>query len=113
MAVERRLAGRRRLPTELPDTPGGMEAWSRNASELHVALRRIEGQTRGVQRMIEEGRPCDEVVRQVSAMRAAIDRFSHRLVASNLRACLDDVELAPELLDRLDRGLRALSEIRS
>ncbi len=85
----------------------------RNASELQVALRRVEGQARGVQRMIEEGRPCDEVVRQVSAMRAAIDRFSHRLVASNLRACLEDVELAPELLERLDRGLRALSEIRS
>ena len=85
----------------------------RDTSELLAALRRIEGQARGVQRMIEEGRPCDEVVRQVSAMRAAVDRFSHRLVASNLRACLDDTELGPELRDRLDRGLRALAEIRS
>jgi DNA-binding FrmR family transcriptional regulator len=85
----------------------------RNTSELLAALRRIEGQARGVQRMIEEGRPCDEVVRQVSAIRAAVDRFSHRLVASNLLACLDDADLAPELMERLDRGLRALSEIRS
>lgn len=82
-------------------------------SELLAALRRIEGQARGVQRMIEEGRPCDEVVRQVSAMRAAVDRFNHRLVASNLLACLEDAELGPELMQRLDRGLRALSEIRS
>lgn len=84
-----------------------------NTPELLNALRRIEGQTRGVQRMIEEGRSCDEVVRQVSAMRGALDRFSHRLVASNLRACLEDAELGPEMMRRLDHGLRALSEIRS
>ena len=85
----------------------------RNASELLKALRRIEGQARGVQRMIEDGRPCDEVVRQVSAMRGAVDRFNHRLVASNLLACVEDVELGPQVKHRLDRGLRALSEIRS
>ncbi|HSR26041.1 MAG TPA: metal-sensitive transcriptional regulator, partial [Candidatus Eisenbacteria bacterium] len=72
----------------------------RNAPDLLVALRRIEGQARGVQRMIEEGRPCDEVARQVSAMRAAVDRLNHRLVASNLRACLEDAELGPELMLR-------------
>ena len=84
-----------------------------NSPELLAALRRIEGQARGIQAMIEDGRPCDEVVRQVSALRAAADRFSHRLVASNLRACLDDAALGPEILQRLDHGLRALAEIRS
>ncbi len=85
----------------------------KDASTLLAALRRIEGQARGVQRMIEEGRPCDDVVRQVSAMRAAVDRFNHRLVASNLTACFEDAPLAPRLRHRLERGLRALSEIRS
>jgi DNA-binding FrmR family transcriptional regulator len=63
--------------------------------------------------MIEEGRSCDEVVRQLSAMRAAADRLNHRLVASNLRACLDDANLGPEVTERLAHGLRALAEIRS
>jgi CsoR family transcriptional regulator, copper-sensing transcriptional repressor len=85
----------------------------KDSSDLVKALRRIEGQARGVQRMIEEGRPCDEVVRQVSAMRGAVDRLNHRLVSSNLLACLEDVQLGPEIRHRLDRGLRALSEIRS
>lgn len=84
-----------------------------NSGELLKALRRIEGQARGIQRMIEEGRPCDEVVRQVSAMRGAVDRFNHRLVASNLSACLEDTDLGPQIKRRLERGLRALSEIRS
>jgi DNA-binding FrmR family transcriptional regulator len=85
----------------------------RNTSELLNALRRIEGQARGVQQMIEDGRPCDEVVRQVSAMRGAVDRFNHRLVASNLQACMEDAELGPQVKRRLHRGLRALAEIRS
>jgi CsoR family transcriptional regulator, copper-sensing transcriptional repressor len=84
-----------------------------NQPELLAALRRIEGQARGVQQMIEAGRPCDQVVRQVSALRGAVDRFNHRLVASNLRACLEDSELGPEMVQRLEHGLRALSEIRS
>lgn len=85
----------------------------RNEADLLAALRRIEGQARGVQRMIEEGRPCDEVVRQVSAMRGAVDRFNHRLVASNLQSCLADADLGPQIRQRLRRGLLALSEIRS
>lgn len=85
----------------------------REATELLKAMRRIEGQARGVQRMIEEGRSCDEVVRQVSAIRGAVDRFNHRLVASNLTACLEDADLAPQIRRRLEGGLRALSEIRS
>ena len=84
-----------------------------NQPELLAALRRIEGQARGVQRMIEDGSPCDEVVRQVSAIRGAVDRFNHHLVASNLRACLADAELRPEVRQRLDRGIKALAEIRS
>jgi DNA-binding FrmR family transcriptional regulator len=85
----------------------------RNAAELIKALRRIEGQARGVQRMIEEGQPCDQVARQVSAMGAAVDRFNHRLVASNLQACVEDAALGPRIKHRLNLGLRALSEIRS
>ncbi len=63
--------------------------------------------------MIEESRSCHEVVRQLSALRGAADRLNHRLVASNLRACLDDANLGPEIVQRLNRGLQALAEIRS
>jgi DNA-binding FrmR family transcriptional regulator len=83
------------------------------AAELIAALHRIEGQARGIERMIETGRPCEEVVRQISAMRNAADRLSHRLVASNLRACLSGAELAPAYKRRVEHGLSALAELRS
>lgn len=50
-------------------------------------LRRLEGQIRGVQRMLEEGQDCRDVVTQLSACKAALDRVGYRLVAAGMRHC--------------------------
>ncbi len=50
-------------------------------------LRRLEGQIRGVQRMIEEGEDCRDVVTQLSACKAALDRVGYRLVSAGMRYC--------------------------
>ena len=83
------------------------------AALLIKALRRIEGQARGVQAMINGGRECSEVVQQLAAMRNAVDRLSHRVVAANLRACLAEVEVPPHLRPKLERGLAALGGLRT
>ena len=81
--------------------------------DLIKALRRIEGQARGVQGMISGGRECAEVVQQLAAMRNAVDRVSHRVVAANLRACLAEVEVPSHLRPKLERGLAALGGLRT
>ena len=43
-------------------------------------LRRIEGQVRGLQRMIDEGKECEAVLMQLSAVRAALDRVGMFLI---------------------------------
>lgn len=83
--------------------------------DLHdflIALRRIEGQARGVQKMIATGRPCDEVIQQLGAMRAAIDRLGPRYIAANLRACLSDAVLLRGKQAEVEQGLAALAELR-
>jgi len=50
-------------------------------------LRRLEGQIRGVQRMIEDGKDCADVVTQLSACKAALDRVGYRLVVAGMRHC--------------------------
>jgi DNA-binding FrmR family transcriptional regulator len=45
-----------------------------------VALRRIEGQVRGLQRMIEEDRDCKEIISQIAAVRSALKRVGILLV---------------------------------
>jgi DNA-binding FrmR family transcriptional regulator len=51
-------------------------------------LRRAEGQMRGVQRLLEEGADCRDVVTQISAVQAALHRAGLRLMASGMRECI-------------------------
>ncbi|EST51803.1 hypothetical protein T458_25895 [Brevibacillus panacihumi W25] len=55
-------------------------------------LRRIEGQIRGVLRMMDEQKNCKEVVAQLSAVRNASDRAIAQIVAENLQRCLLEEE---------------------
>ncbi len=57
-------------------------------------LRRAEGQLRGIQRMLEEGADCKEVVTQLTAAQAALHRTGLRLMAAGMRYCLLDPERA-------------------
>ena len=54
-------------------------------------LRRIEGQVKGLQRMIGEERPCDDVLTQIMAVQAALDRVTKDLVEANMARCFDEL----------------------
>lgn len=62
--------------------------------DLLKRLRRVEGQVRGIQQMLLEGRDCRDVVTQLSAARKALDQAGFRLVASGLAYCLGNPEEA-------------------
>ena len=51
-------------------------------------VKRIEGQVRGILRMMEENKDCKEVITQLSAARTAIDRTIGVIVSSNLVECV-------------------------
>lgn len=51
-------------------------------------VKRIEGQLRGILRMMEENKDCKEVITQLSATRTAIDRTIGVVVSSNLVECV-------------------------
>ncbi|SFA80209.1 MULTISPECIES: metal-sensitive transcriptional regulator [unclassified Bacillus (in: firmicutes)] len=58
------------------------------SKEMKNRLKRLEGQVRGVIRMMEEGQHCKDVVTQLSAVRSAVDRSIGYMVAKNLEACI-------------------------
>ena len=62
--------------------------------DLLKRLRRIEGQVRGIQQMLVDGRECRDVVTQISAASKALDQAGFKLVASGLTYCLNDPERA-------------------
>lgn len=56
--------------------------------QLRDRLARIEGQVRGVARMVEEDRYCIDVLTQISAVQAALDRVALGLLDDHARHCL-------------------------
>ena len=62
--------------------------------EVRTRLRRVAGQVQGVERMLEEGRDCKEVVAQISAATKALEQAGFRLVAAGLTYCLENPEEA-------------------
>lgn len=61
-------------------------------------LRRIEGQIKGVLRMMEEEQDCKDIVTQLSASRAAIDRAIGVIVSNNLISCVQNKNISAENL---------------
>lgn len=60
-----------------------------NKGKLVNRLNRIEGQVRGVNRMIEEGRYCIDVLTQLQAIRAALVRVESEMLKDHLGHCIE------------------------
>lgn len=71
-----------------------MELTEDTVADLTKRLRRAEGQVRGVQQMLAEGRDCRDIVTQLSAVTKALDQAGFLLVAAGLTWCLSDPERA-------------------
>ncbi|GAC1336181.1 MAG: metal-sensitive transcriptional regulator [Candidatus Dormibacteria bacterium] len=72
------------------------------------ALSRLEGQVRGIKAMVDADRDCAEIIQQISAVRSALDMLGVRLVADNLRACVEEHEIPAADRVRMETALGAL-----
>jgi DNA-binding FrmR family transcriptional regulator len=73
-------------------------------------LRRAEGQLGAVIRMLEEGRACEDVVTQLMAVRAAVDRAAGELVMAHVEECV--ARLPPEQVkETVGRAVRMLGRL--
>lgn len=78
--------------------------------DLMNRLSRIEGQVRGVRRMVEEGAYCPDILIQVSAVNAALNSFNKVLLANHIRSCVanDIRDGKDETIDELVTTLQKL-----
>ncbi|WP_168916035.1 metal-sensitive transcriptional regulator [Microcella flavibacter] len=78
------------------------------AKRIANRLRRAQGQLAAVLTMVEEGRDCRDVITQLSAVSSAIDRAGFAIIASAMRDCLreDDVAAGEEAESSADRAVR-------
>jgi CsoR family transcriptional regulator, copper-sensing transcriptional repressor len=59
-------------------------------------LARVEGQIRGLQRMMEEGKDCEQILTQLAAVRSALDSVGINLISHHMKECLED-ELSAQI----------------
>ena len=77
------------MATSDTDTTHG---YTENREAVLKRLRRIEGQVRGVERMVEENRYCIDVVTQVTAIQAALDKVALELLSDHAAHCVVGAE---------------------
>jgi CsoR family transcriptional regulator, copper-sensing transcriptional repressor len=87
--------------------------YSATKEQLLARLRRVEGQVRGVERMVEDDRYCIDVLTQISAVQAALDKVALGLLDGHARHCVVDgraegtpEELTDELMAAVGRLMR-------
>lgn len=73
-------------------------------------LSRIEGQVRGIRKMVENDAYCVDILTQVSAVQAALNGFNRELLSNHIRTCvMDDIKNGnDEIVDELVQTLQKL-----
>jgi len=79
-------------------------------ADLIVRLRRIEGQVRGVQKMVESDRDCQEILQQLSAVRSALQNASLIFARRYALQCLHDPATAIDNEQLIDQLVTVLSK---
>jgi len=80
-----------------------------------VALRRIEGQVRGVQRMIEDHKYCINILNQIGAVKGALSRVAEKILRKHLEHCVTEAikgNSEKEKQEKLDEIVQLINQTR-
>ena len=91
-----------------PATP--TRGYTATKDQLLKRLRRIEGQVRGVEGMVEDDRYCIDVLTQISAVQAALDKVALGLLDQHARHCVMGAE-GDEQADKTDELMAAVGRL--
>ena len=98
------------MPTTDTTLTTPTRGYTATKDQLLKRLKRIEGQVRGVQGMVEDDRYCIDVITQISAVQAALDKVALGLLDEHARHCVmgaDDAEQA----DKTDELMAAVGRL--
>jgi CsoR family transcriptional regulator, copper-sensing transcriptional repressor len=93
----------------MTDTSPEARGYTATKDQLQKRLRRIEGQVRGIQGMVDEDRYCIDVLTQISAVQAALDKVALGLLDDHARHCVmsagedDRTDMTHELMAAVGR----------
>ena len=77
-----------------------------------TSLRRIEGQVRGVQQMIDDKRYCMDIVNQIKAIKSALSRVESKVLEKHLRSCVTQVLNKKEMEEKITELVKVFKQIK-
>ena len=90
-----------------------MASYEKDLDDILKRLRRIEGQVRGLQRMVSEGQYCVDVLTQISSVRRATEQVALIVLRDHIRGCVqesftdgDPEQSIEELVEAVERFLK-------
>ncbi|MFC5956610.1 metal-sensing transcriptional repressor [Streptomyces pratens] len=100
-------------PGIVTDHDHGIHGYHHEKQEHLKRLRRIEGQIRGLQRMVDEDVYCIDILTQVSASTKALQSFALRLLEEHLRHCVADAALkgGDEIDAKVEEATQAIARM--
>jgi len=95
------------------DHDRGIHGYHKQKDEHLKRLRRIEGQIRGLQRMVDEDVYCIDILTQVSASTKALQSFALQLLEEHLRHCVADAALkgGAEIDEKVEEATKAIGRL--
>ncbi len=90
--------------------PISTRGYTASKDQLLKRLRRVEGQVRGIEGMVEEDRYCIDVLTQISAVQAALDKVALGLLDEHARHCVMGAEGELQA-DRTDELMGAIGRL--
>ena len=84
----------RQAVTDVVDADGSHPDLTQEEADLDRRLSRIEGQVRGIRRMVAEGRDCKELTTQFAAVAKPLDRAAINYLTAHLIYCIENPEVA-------------------
>ena len=90
-----------------------MHGYVANREQLLARLRRVEGQVRGLQRMVEEDRYCIDVLTQISSATRALQAVAVTMLDDHVRHCVREaIEQGPESADaKIEEALDVIARL--
>ena len=76
------------------------------------SIRRIEGQARGVQQMIDDKRYCIDIVNQIKAIKSALSRVESQILEKHLRSCVTQVLNKKEMEEKITELVKVFKQVK-
>jgi DNA-binding FrmR family transcriptional regulator len=83
------------------------------SEDLDLRLRKIEGQIRGINKMVNQGEYCDDILIQVNAVQSALYSVGRMILENHVQTCLKDKpgEIDDQTIDELFVSIKRLHQI--